>query len=349
MGVISLITWCTAVALTSHVQPPPGQVEDRAVSTSKPAASEPPDSGFVVEEREAPPTAEQLLKELRHKRPSSDPILPASVGTERSWPWPSPLLPEGTAVVKRSGFLAWKDPWWNFAFDPDEGQSTTRLLPNTNLEIMVRTSASSTAPVKFIVSGEMTVFEDENYLLVQLVTRAHQQLEQGDRESDSSVGTEERDRRDVPVPADIDTAEATARRTLGDASAEDVLSLIREQRPRQQTILTEDALLTPQPGSKSAAAASLMPEGALIVNRPGRLVWQGGWWAFALESDHMDHPEPPLRLLPDQSLELMVETGIHGRTGLVFLVSGEVTAFEGENYLLPRMAMRRIDTGNLRK
>jgi len=33
----------------------------------------------------------------------------------------------------------------------------------------------------------------------------------------------------------------------------------------------------------------------------------------------------------------------------VFLVSGEVTLFEGENYLLTRITSRRVDTGNLRK
>jgi hypothetical protein len=33
----------------------------------------------------------------------------------------------------------------------------------------------------------------------------------------------------------------------------------------------------------------------------------------------------------------------------VFIVSGEVTVFAGENYLLPRAARRRIDSGNLRK
>ena len=105
----------------------------------------------------------------------------------------------------------------------------------------------------------------------------------------------------------------------------------------------------------------------------------GPWWTFVFESDHPDHPELPMKLLPNKNVELMVQTFSAGDTpdegddGLaaggtltagrmlasgellaaggtqVFVVSGEVTAFRGENYLLPRVAMRMTDTGNLRK
>ena len=47
--------------------------------------------------------------------------------------------------------------------------------------------------------------------------------------------------------------------------------------------------------------------------------------------------------------QLMVEALAQGATGLVFLVSGEVTSFNGRNYLLPRVARRRFVDGNLRK
>jgi hypothetical protein len=67
------------------------------------------------------------------------------------------------------------------------------------------------------------------------------------------------------------------------------------------------------------------------------------------ESDHPDRPEPPIKLLPNKSLEFMVRTSERESIGLVFLVSGEATVFQGENYLLSRVAMQRIDTGNLRR
>jgi hypothetical protein len=34
---------------------------------------------------------------------------------------------------------------------------------------------------------------------------------------------------------------------------------------------------------------------------------------------------------------------------MVYVVSGEITMFEGENYLLPRIAIRQAVTDNLRK
>lgn len=347
MAILSCITYCTAIVLPSLLQAPSGQVEDRTAAKPEPTASETAPVDFAALDRETPPTAEQLLRELKQKRPSSDPILPASAREGNAWPRSRTLLPEGAVVVKRSGSLAWEDPWWILRFDPGESRSTTKLLPNTNLEIMVRTSASSTTPIRFIVSGETTVCQDENYLLVQVATRAANRPDQAPGENESAVSKESSDRRSGPASVDPNAANTAAQRTLADASAEDVLSIMKEQRPAQQSIPSEPNLLTLPLAYRATNAGPLVPEGAAIVNRPGRLVRQGDWWTFAFESDHADHPEPPLKLLPNQSLELMVEAATHSSTGLVFFVSGEVTAFEGENYILPRMAMRRIDAGNL--
>jgi len=112
-------------------------------------------------------------------------------------------------------------------------------------------------------------------------------------------------------------------------------------------MLSEPAPPTARGSDDALSAKLVLPEGIPIVSRPGRLVWQDGWWMFRFESDHPDHPELPLKVLPNQSLELMVSATKHGPTGLVFLVFGEVTAFKGQNYLLTRKAMRRIDAGNL--
>jgi hypothetical protein len=67
------------------------------------------------------------------------------------------------------------------------------------------------------------------------------------------------------------------------------------------------------------------------------------------ESDHPEHPEPPMRLLPNHGVGFMVRSLERGGPGLVFVVSGEITAFEGDNYLLPRSVTQRIEMGNLRK
>ena len=92
-----------------------------------------------------------------------------------------------------------------------------------------------------------------------------------------------------------------------------------------------------------------MPDGSPLVERPGRLTSSPDGWLFVFESDRPDYPEPPMALLLNMNTQLMVEALAQGPTGLVFLVSGEVTSFSGRNYLLPRVARRRIDDGNLRK
>jgi hypothetical protein len=88
-------------------------------------------------------------------------------------------------------------------------------------------------------------------------------------------------------------------------------------------------------------------DGTPVIHRPGRLVPGGAGWSFVFESDHPDRSEPPMALLPNRNLELMLKMSQRDPAGLVFVVSGEATAYGGENYLLVRMAVRRPDTGNL--
>jgi hypothetical protein len=196
---------------------------------------------------------------------------------------------------------------------------------------MVRTAGGSVAPLRFVVSGETTVFEDENYLLVRFVRRATRpDTSLGEPTSPAEQGT--------TIPGEQTTGRESADRTTAPAgagpsqtSAEDVLTRLQQQHPEE------------------IAPISAPPSGGRpLVNRPGRLVRQGDWWTFVFESDHPDHPEPPIKLLPNKSVELMMDVSKRESHGLVFLVSGEKTSFEGQKYLLPTSAMLRIDTGNLR-
>ena len=101
--------------------------------------------------------------------------------------------------------------------------------------------------------------------------------------------------------------------------------------------------------SGRAARRGWLPDASTLVERPGRLTAGADGWVFVFESDRLDYPEPPMALLLNMNTQLMVEASAQGATGLVFLVSGEVTSFSGRNYLLPRIAQRRIDSGNMSK
>ena len=288
------------------------------------------------------PTAEQLLRELRQKRPITNLLSPVG-GGERGPDDESQLLyPEGTAVVDRSGWLRRDGEWLTFAYDPAEGESPIKLLPNATLEIMLHATRGASAPIQFVVSGETTVYGDENYLLVRLARRLTPPEGKADLKNEA--------------PAEEGKASLQSSRsqvTGSDSPAEppsvnDVLSRMKQQQPDQQ-VMTQPTLADELGIEGGGTSRTLLSDGSPLVRRPGRLVQQGPWWTFVFESDHPDHPEVPLKLLPNENLGLMIDASAGGQSGLVFIVSGEVTRFEGTNYLLSRAAMRRIDPGNLRK
>ena len=134
-----------------------------------------------------------------------------------------------------------------------------------------------------------------------------------------------------------------------DVPVEDVLAAMRRQQPGDEVI----PLVAPDSEDRAAhgaaTARTLIPDGSPLVRRCGRVVRDGSWWTFVFESDHPNHQEPPMTLLPNQSVELMLRVLEREQRGVLFLVSGEVMAFMGQNFLLPRIAMLRSDSGNLRK
>jgi len=265
---------------------------------------------------------------------------------------PRNLLPEGYAIVSRSGHVAWNGKWWTFVFDSTEGEPAAKLLPNAGLEVMVRTAAGASAPIRFVISGELTVFEGENYLLVRLVRRSVEKTEQPIDTSDpgdsppenATVAGSASNPVEVEPPPDVSSV-AT--------SVEDVLAAMKRQAPGEKIIPPPTVPQPTAPPSRkdltALAAPNLLPDGSPLVRRTGRILRDESWWTFVFESDHPDHPEPPMRLLPNQGVEQMLRAFQREKQGVVFLVSGEATVFQGENYLLPRMATQQRGSGNLRK
>ena len=74
---------------------------------------------------------------------------------------------------------------------------------------------------------------------------------------------------------------------------------------------------------------------------PGRLGRGGSWWTCVLESDSPERPQPPMRLLPNQKLENRTRAQEASTESIVFEVSGELTLFASQNYLLVRKSLRR--------
>ncbi len=295
-------------------------------------------------------TAEELLRALQRERPTGEVVPPASATDRTRRDTPSLLAPEGATAVDRTGSLRRDGRWWVFVEAGPEAQPPIKLLPNANLEVLVRTTAGTDLPVGFVVSGEMAVFEDENYLLVRLARRLLKTRRENDGRLDDTRADETVTGDDgSPMPSGTPGDAQAEDPSKAETPVEDVLAALQQQAPAETAMPLLPAPLGEPPARSATVRREAMPDGAMLVHRPGRIIRQGDWWSFTFESDRPDHPEPPMRLLPCQSVELMLRASERGNVGLVFLISGEVTLFDGENYLLPRLATRRIGSGNTRK
>lgn len=342
---------------------------------------------LAVDDR-PPPPAEQLLEALRRRRPLHIVVQPRSAedgDTDRETPM---LWPQGAAVVDQVGHLVRDGRWWTLVSDSPDSLPPVKLLPNAQLEVLGRTVRASQLPLRFIIAGEMTVFDDENYLLIRFARRARGDQSTKDPAAGQFAATGD-GAGPAPAAASGDVGqglspasgrqgpagETTRSGNTSDSAAvatgglpvEQVLAALRGSEPDRpvRAATSEPAPLpdgtTPSAASPTgrhrerrrerevAAVVARRPEGSTVAQRPGRLLRDHDWWTFVFESDQADYPQPPMKLLPNMSLQRMIEASRHATAGLVFLVTGDVTLYEGENYLLPRVAIRRIDSGNLTK
>ena len=134
--------------------------------------------------------------------------------------------------------------------------------------------------------------------------------------------------------------------------AEDVLREFQQERPKPVPILPGRSGARSEstaPGASSQhAPARHVPDGYFVVDRAGRLVHEGQWWVihYIADNNPLTSPEPPMKLLPNRMLQRMIHEAGAGPQ-YQYIVSGEVTEFEGENYLLLRKLLRRPSMGNL--
>lgn len=158
-------------------------------------------------------------------------------------------------------------------------------------------------------------------------------------------------------PADIDTPPAQPQDagvpTPAQPSPEDIIRQFQKQRPQAVPVLPsggqDETIVRGEPATGGSVGGVLLPDGARMVDRSGRVSQEGDWWVFSFEPDSTGKGEMPMKLLPNQSLERMVRESRGGADSVIFIVSGEVTEFRGENFLLPRKVLRKRNFGNLKK
>lgn len=125
-------------------------------------------------------------------------------------------------------------------------------------------------------------------------------------------------------------------------TAESIIEAMAKRRAGSQSVLPNQ-----RKAVDGSVRSDLLVEGTPIIDRSGRLVEAGGRWTFVFDGST---EEPPIELLPNLMLERMIYQAASDRDGTVFIVQhGEVTEFQGRNYLLVRTVTARMPDRNLTK
>jgi hypothetical protein len=92
-------------------------------------------------------------------------------------------------------------------------------------------------------------------------------------------------------------------------------------------------------------------DGYMIIDRVGRIHFdpEGLQWLFTFEADGGSLLEPPLTLHPCRLLEIMENAVERSSESLRFRISGQISQYQGRNYLLLRKVLMVYDLGNLVK
>jgi hypothetical protein len=147
-----------------------------------------------------------------------------------------------------------------------------------------------------------------------------------------------------PEPARIDDLRPKKKLT-----AKDILSAFEKDRPVNSPRQARNWELRPTRSGSPGDAPALLREGEYLHNRAGRISRDGLWWKLTFESGGSEAGHASIRLLPNQQLERIILEHEASKESPVFLLSGEVTMFDSQNYLLVRTSVRRSVPQNLER
>ena len=338
---------------------PPGESKASLDANAANGAGDANASGFDMS---ASDVGQKLTRLLLDK-----PEVPITLPKNMEKPAESASLPaEGTMLVDRlCRMWSERDSYWLvLTFEPEPGRPAgqptggdeidRRVLPCELMEQM-ETLAARTPGTRFRMSGETTVFEGHAYVLPTKVTVLP-------HEAPSAPVAAAPAPKPPPSPAATTNAasappggprpgEAPASRDKpGELTSDDLLQALLSQnagRPIQTVPVLPDS---PKPASVAPTGPGVLPaaRGEMVADRLVRIVPdpQGRWWIAAFEADNTLQ-EPPMRLLPCAMLAKAKSLAGEARPGRmrIFRVSGKVTRYEGNRYLLLRKVIVELNLG----
>ena len=135
----------------------------------------------------------------------------------------------------------------------------------------------------------------------------------------------------APDTAPADTTES-ADQMLSDMLRPDGQTPVRPLQPLRQPPATGPAAAA----GPDAAPAPVMREGSFIVDRVGRMTksTDGAGWQFSFVADGQAMQDPPVVLIPNLKLMLMEDQLKATNRDLKFRVTGQVTEYRGQNYVM---------------
>ena len=244
----------------------------------------------------------------------------------------TPLLREGTFLKQVPGTISLDSGtgFWRFHNDVAEGPQSTRygrtfgLLPSSALADAVSRLESTKEPPRFEISARVTVYRGMNYLLPTLLT-AISDLSMDDQAEVIPAGE--------PLASGSEPMQSP-RNTLDDA--DDTADRLEERlrsRLGSLPVSSETAITEPN----ASGTSRTMAEGDRIQNRRCSILrdQRSGTWRILFTSEGVDRRDPTMEILPCLLLEKLQRRAAQSDLPESILLSGEITRYQGRNYLLP--------------
>ena len=235
------------------------------------------------------------------------------------------------------------------------------VLPGYWLDTLIKEVGNQVdMSADFHVRGEVTTYHKRNYILPTFVA----QPPVFGKEFAEQIKTKPTSSLNVLLGAKAKTEQKASEKQKADKSLlpehlRQILSAIQESRtPPEIEEFTQGRIRMGITGVERSQTQSTVvgeeavwKEGHVIVDREGRFQYEpeSDRWTFHFEADGKSMSEPPVMLHPCQLLEAIEKITRQTTRLAKFRVTGQISLYQGRNYMLVRMVHKVYDSGNLGK
>jgi hypothetical protein len=280
---------------------------------------------------------------------------------------PANLLRDGAYIVRRPGTFARSanGQTWEFTPDPvvmsstqpsevmaaapttgpttDVTPTVLTVLPSRELDVMQQELARNPqAPARFVVTGMITLYKMQNFLLVDTIWPGDAVSSQRGAGGVMLASDTTKPSTRPGIPATMPASDVLNQMLQSPAGSTGDTGATIPANPLARPIRPAN---TPPPVDVTTGAAAIAPgaqqmtvlrEGTFLVDRTGRLTRSsdGQSWEFSFDSDARSMKDPPVVILPNLKLMSMEQAVKGSNRDLRFRITGMVTEYAGRNYVL---------------